>query len=74
MSSFTVADSAFKGTRTVWVANPSAEPAKVCCVFLDAELYIDRLRCEDFIDKSITRVYVSSGKPNDRHIDYTCND
>ncbi|QDU40596.1 enterobactin/ferric enterobactin esterase [Maioricimonas rarisocia] len=68
-------------TRRVWY-EPVAEPEAVpLCLFLDAELYLDRVEAANVIDqlRGVGRfkrhrcVFVSSGSSALRHRDYTCH-
>jgi enterochelin esterase family protein len=68
--------------RKVWVQPAISGPASDCLIFLDAELYMDRVKAPDIVrDLQITgrlppvaSIYVSYLNTADRHIDFTCNE
>jgi enterochelin esterase family protein len=82
VNQFEITTSMLKAPRMLWVQPPIAGRASDCLVFLDAELYRDRIQAPKIIRDlqsadgitSTTCVYVSSLSPADRHVDYTCNE
>ncbi len=68
------------GTRRIWL-QPSPGTSR-CWIFLDAELYLDRIRAPVIVEQLLqdgrlpptTFVYVSSVDAAARHRDYTCSD
>jgi enterochelin esterase family protein len=68
--------------RKVWVQPAILGPASDCLIFLDAELYMDRVKAPDIVhDLQITgrlppvaSIYVSYLNTAARHIDFTCNE
>ena len=69
-------------SRRVWVQCSLSPNPLDCLVFLDAELYLQRVQVPDIITRlqcegrlvSTTCVYVSNGSAADRHVDYICNE
>ena len=59
-----------------------ARSARPLCVFLDAEIYMQRIECLPLIEGLVDAraippvhcLFVSSGSALDRHTDFTCND
>ena len=57
--------------RKAWI-HPAAA-AKDCLVFLDGELYTDRVKAPELV-RGATCVYLSNVSAAARHADYTCNE
>jgi enterochelin esterase-like enzyme len=70
------------GPRKVWVQSAVAESAADCLIFLDAELYIERVKAPEIVRAlqttgglaSVTCIYVSNVDAAARHVDFTCNE
>lgn len=62
---------AVRGSRKVWLDRQ--EGATHGCLFLDAELYLERVRAPELVP-GLTCAYLSYGEPSDRHIDFVCED
>lgn len=68
------------GKRRVTIQRSNL-PASVCLLFLDGELYLDRVGAPTVVDRLIASksippanaVYLSYGNSESRHIDFTCN-
>jgi len=68
--------------RKLWVQRADSGDASHCLVFLDAELYLERVNAPAMVGElqgagrlpPVTAVYVSSLSPAARHVDYTCNE
>lgn len=68
------------GSRRIWL-QPSADATR-CWIFLDAELYLDRVGASQIVEQLLqdgrlpptTFAYVSSLDTAARHRDYTCSD
>ncbi|WLD13978.1 alpha/beta hydrolase [Planctellipticum variicoloris] len=68
------------GSRRIWL-QPSADAA-CCWIFLDAELYLDRVGAVQIVEQllkdgglpPVTFAYISSLDAAARHRDYTCSD
>jgi enterochelin esterase family protein len=68
-----------RGKRKVWVE--SGKDNGQCCIFLDAELYIERVGALKIVQRLVvakempatTCVYLSCGEAIDRHTDFACN-
>ncbi len=81
LQEFNISSSAIRGNRQVWISEPSGD-SKILCLFLDAELYLDRVNVLDVINDltsdeefpQTTFAFLSYGQPNDRHEDFICND
>lgn len=70
-----ISSSALRGTRKIWVEQEEASTR--CCIFLDAELYIERVRAPEIVHEHalpVTCVYLSYGEAVDRHTDFACNE
>jgi enterochelin esterase family protein len=57
--------------RKVWIC--PAAPSKDCFVFLDGELYTDRVKAPEIV-RSATCIYLPNVSAASRHADYTCNE
>lgn len=81
LAEFKVADDSRNCARKVWVQPASGGEASDCLIFLDGELYLDRVRAPSAIEelRSAGRltatdcIYVSSIDAAARHTDYPCN-
>ncbi|MFH1300039.1 MAG: alpha/beta hydrolase-fold protein [Planctomycetota bacterium] len=68
--------------RKVWVEPAITGPADDCLIFLDGELYANRVKAPEIIRDAqaagilppVTSVYVSSLDAAARHADFTCNE
>jgi enterochelin esterase family protein len=68
--------------RDAWLLTPLASTARRLCVFLDAELYLQRIDCLAVIEAltgdgampPLNYLFISCGEPENRHIDFTCSD
>jgi len=70
-----ISSPALRGTRRVWVEEGVNDGH--CRIFLDAELYIERVKTAEIVRElvpMITCVYLSSGEAIDRHTDFACNE
>ena len=75
LDEYTISDSAFKESRRIWVWK-SRVPSPTVCLFLDGELYLDRVMAVDRLElmsPSCTSVFLSYGTSEDRGVDFTCN-
>ena len=79
---FEVSHSGAVGTRKIWLQPPITGRATRCCLFLDAELYIERVQAPA-IAENLQRdgrlpptlcCYLSSVDAAARHRDFTCNE
>jgi enterochelin esterase-like enzyme len=59
------------GPRKVWI-HPAAA-ARDCLVFLDGELYTDRVKAPEIV-RTATCAYLPNVSAASRHADYTCNE
>ncbi|MGV3618876.1 MAG: alpha/beta hydrolase [Fimbriimonas sp.] len=67
--------------RSVWIQRPADANPERCLIFLDAELYIERVRAPEIVARlggegaipSTTFVYLSYGDHAARHVDFTCS-
>jgi len=57
--------------RKVWIC--PATPSEDCFVFLDGELYTDRVKAPEIV-RSATCIYLRNVSAASRHADYTCNE
>jgi len=81
LTKHSISSLAIRGERQIWVQPSDGESADCCCVFLDAELYLERVMAADIIEgligdgqiPPVTCVYLSYGEPDDRHLDFICN-
>jgi len=70
-----------RGERKVWIQPTSSSSRKQCCIFLDAEIYINAVGAVQIVDDlsrgglipPTTFAYLSFGEAEDRHFDFTCN-
>jgi enterochelin esterase-like enzyme len=77
-----IADKLFAHPRKVWVQPAVSGQASDCCIFLDAELYMDRVRAPKTLDDlqttnampPTTSIYLSNLDSAARHADFTCNE
>jgi enterochelin esterase family protein len=75
-----ISNQRIRGTRKVWVER--GERDDHCCIFLDAELYIERVHAPEIVremfgennEPAATCIYLSFGESIDRHIDFACNE
>jgi enterochelin esterase family protein len=82
LETFTIASPSAGEPRTAWVQRLTTGPADNCLIFLDAELYIQRVRAPQILNDLFATgrlpptnvVYLSSVSPAARHADYTCNE
>ncbi len=71
----------FGEERAVWIESTSASPATGCLIFLDAELYLERVGAAAILDQlredgrlpPVDAVFLSSRDAAARHLDLTCN-
>lgn len=71
----------FGDERPVWIRASQATPATVCVIFLDAELYLERVQAARILDSSqedalsprVDTVFLSSRDAAARHAELTCN-
>ncbi len=76
-----IASKAVRGDRTVWVQRSTLRDPRTIFLFLDEELYLERVKANAMIDglqeelrfPSASAVYLSYGKVADRHVDFTCS-
>jgi enterochelin esterase-like enzyme len=76
-----IIDGDSKCPRKVWVEPPIRENATDCLIFLDAEIYMDRVKAPEIIRAfqatgqapPIASVYLSYLDGAARHADFTCN-
>jgi len=69
------------GPRSVWVEAAPKSESNRCCIFLDAELYLERVKAVQILTDlqaepripPTTSVFLSYGETSERHRDYTCN-
>jgi enterochelin esterase-like enzyme len=61
----------FPEPRKVWIQ--LAAPAKDCLVFLDGELYTERVKAPEIV-RAVTCIYLPNVSAASRHADYTCNE
>ena len=67
--------------RRVWVLDPASDPPDWTAIFLDAELYLERVDAAAVLGRlqsaggspSLRSIFVSSVDTAARHTDYTCN-
>ncbi len=67
---------ATKTERQVWTQPANTDSPQIAVLFLDAELYIDRVQAPAVMQKECPHalaVYVSNNGAAARHVDYTCN-
>jgi enterochelin esterase family protein len=82
LSETTVADPAGGYARRVWRSTPAAESSRPACIFLDAELYLERVEALKVLGglnaagrlPELSWVLVSQQDAAARHQDYTCNE
>ncbi len=82
LAQFEVTSDLISGPRKVWVQRTVAGEASDCLVFLDGELYLQRVQAPETIDQlqregrlpPMDCIYVSSVDAAARHIDYVCNE
>jgi enterochelin esterase family protein len=68
--------------RRIWIAAPEGDSPRQTVVFLDGELYLDRVSAETVVDAlgqrglvpPLVSVFVSSDGPASRHSDYVCSE
>jgi enterochelin esterase-like enzyme len=78
--SFSLQEDRFQGTTTlidrkIWTQRANTEAPDTAVIFLDAELYIDRVHAPTMMQQEgphALAVYVSNKDAVARHIDYTC--
>jgi enterochelin esterase family protein len=71
----------FGDEREVWIQSSRAIPATVCLIFLDAELYLERVGGAAILNQAqedarlprLDTVFLSSRNAAARHADFTCN-
>lgn len=71
-----------KHPRTLWVQPARSGVAADCLIFLDGELYRDRVGAMEIVERlqsndevpSINSVYLSNAGAAARHVDFTCNE
>lgn len=62
--------------RQVWTQPANTDAPQTAVLFLDAELYIDRVQAPAVMEKECPHalaIYVSNNGAAARHVDYTCN-
>jgi len=77
----TVTSSSPSLTRTVWTSPPAARPTRTALVFLDGELYLERVLAEDVVRRleeslaipAVASVFVSNHGAAARHQDFVCS-
>lgn len=82
LAQFEVTSKLISGPRKVWVQRAVTGAASDCVVFLDGELYLQRVQASKTIDKlqgegrlpPMDCIYVSSVDATARHTDYICNE
>jgi len=78
----TISDSAGGYTRKVWRSAADPQARRPTCIFLDAELYLERVGALEVLSalqsagrlSELNWVFVSHQDAAARHQDYTCND
>lgn len=79
---YLIANSSGTIERPVWLSVPGEEAARGAILFLDGELYRERVRAQDVVDALVAAgaippvrcLYVSNAGAAARHADYTCSD
>jgi hypothetical protein len=69
-------------SRKVWIQPAVSGPASDCLIFLDGELYIDRVKAPGIVRDlqlagqlpPVSSIYVSNLDAASRHADFTCNE
>jgi len=78
----TVADAAMGYSRTVWLLRGPAGRSQQLCLFLDGELYLDKMKAAPVLNAlaargtlpPVTFAFISHDGMKAREHDYTCND
>ena len=76
LKEYQISSPALRGSRRVWVDRSAIADARQLCVFLDAELYLERVGAAAIMESlglPIDCVYISYGEAADRHADFTCD-
>ncbi|HTB85601.1 MAG TPA: alpha/beta hydrolase-fold protein [Candidatus Sulfotelmatobacter sp.] len=81
LEKYTVADAAMGYSRTVWLQRGPADRPQQLCLFLDGELYLDKMKAAPVLNEMVTRgtlppmtfAFISHGDMKSREHDYTCN-
>jgi enterochelin esterase-like enzyme len=79
---YTLANSSGTIERRVWLSLPREDVACGAILFLDGELYRERVRAQEVVDELVAHgtiptvrcLYVSNAGASARHVDYTCSD
>jgi len=82
LDEYTVSSSSLVGERKVWTLRDRSQVADSVCIFLDAELYLDRVKALDMIVqlqtedliRPMTFAFLSYGSAAERHRDFTCSE
>ena len=82
MALLEVSGESLAGSRKVWIEPPTCDDASDCLIFLDAEIYRDRVKAPEIIQdlqatgqvRPIVSVYLSYLDTAARHTDFTCNE
>src|ERR1700689_4022462 len=77
-----ILSSGLRGSRQVWIQESRENKHKRCILFLDAELYIERVRAPEIIESiweagdvpPADCLYLSAGRAEDRHMDFVCDE
>lgn len=81
LKAFTVVSKSGDYSRNVWTLSDDSNRPQKLCIFLDAELYIDRINAPEIIRRlrqdeaisPVTCIFVSHLNSEQRHYDYVCN-
>ena len=82
LEKYTVADAAMGYSRTVWLQRGPAGRPQQLCLFLDGELYLDKMKAAPVLNALAARgtlppmafAFISHDGMKAREHDYTCND